>query len=52
MMIPPLVPAERQFNGPPLEPRSVTVVLGELIGAPKVISVVLFGQIRREAYTD
>jgi hypothetical protein len=51
-MIPPLVPAECQFNGPLFEPRSVTVVLDELIGAPKVISVVVFGQTRRNAYTD
>ena len=51
-MIPPLAPAERHFKGPPLDPRSVTVVLGELIGAPKVISVALVGQTRRDAYTD
>jgi len=48
-MIPPLAPAERQLNGPPLEPRSVTVVLDELTGAPNVISVVFFGQTRRDA---
>ncbi len=52
MMIPPLAPAERQVNGPPLEPRSVTVVLDELTGAPNVISVAVFGQTRRDAYTD
>jgi hypothetical protein len=51
-MIPPLALAERHFNGPPLEPRSVTVVLAELTGAPSVISVELLGQIRRDAYTD
>jgi hypothetical protein len=34
-MMPPLTRAERQVNGPPLEPRSVTVVLDELSGAPK-----------------
>ncbi len=52
MMMPPLVPAERQFNGLPLEPRSVIVVLDELTGAPKMISVVIFDQTRRHAYTD
>jgi hypothetical protein len=52
MIIPPLVPAERHVNGPTLEPRSVTVVLAEVTGAPNVISVVLLGQTRRDAYTD
>jgi hypothetical protein len=42
MMIPPCSLAERHFNGPTLEPRSVTVVLDELRGAPNVISVVPF----------
>jgi hypothetical protein len=51
MMIP-LVPAEYHFNGPPLEPRSVTVVLDELTGAPIVILVESLGQTRRDAYTD
>jgi hypothetical protein len=48
-MIPPLSPAERHFNGPSLEPRSVTVVLAEVTGAPNVISVVVFGHTRRDA---
>ncbi len=52
MIIPPLAPAERQDSGPVLEPRSVTVVLDELTGAPSVISVALLGQTRRDAYTD
>ncbi|CAF2869343.1 unnamed protein product [Rotaria sp. Silwood2] len=34
MIIPPLSLAERQFNGPTSEPRSVTCVLVELTGAP------------------
>ncbi len=51
-MMMPLAPAERHFNGPPLEARSVTVVLAELTGAPRVISVASFGQERRDAYTD
>ena len=49
MMIPPPVPPERQFNGPPLEPRRFTVVLAEVTGAPSVISVVPLGQLRRVA---
>ncbi len=49
MTIPPLAPAERQDNGPVLEPRSVTVVLDELTGAPSVISVALLGQTRSDA---
>ncbi len=52
MMIPPLSPAERHFNGPTLEPRSVTVVLAEVTGAPNATSVVPLGQSRRFAYTD
>jgi hypothetical protein len=51
-MIPPLAPAELHFNAPAFEPRSVTVVLCEVTGAPSVISVVFFGQTRRDAYTD
>ncbi len=49
MMIPPLAPPDCHFNAPTFEPRSVTVVLGEVTGAPSVISVVLFGQTRRDA---
>jgi hypothetical protein len=49
MMIPPLSPAERHFNGPSLKPRSVTVVLYAVTGAPNVISVVVFGRTRRDA---
>jgi hypothetical protein len=49
MIIPPLSPAERHFNGPSLEPRSVTVVLAEVTEALNVISVVLFGHTRRDA---
>ncbi len=52
MMIPPPAPAERHFNAPPLEPSRFTVVLDEVTGAPNVISVVLLGQTRRDAYTD
>ncbi len=52
MMIPPLSPAERHFNGPALEPRRFTVVLGELTVAPNVISVVVFGHTSKDAYTD
>ena len=48
----PLAPADCHFNGPALEPRSVTVVLAELTGAPNVISVESLGQTRRDAYTD
>ena len=52
MVIPPPVPPERQFSGPPLEPRRLTVVLDEVTGAPSVTSVVPLGQLRRVAYTD
>ncbi len=51
-MIPPLSPAECHFNGPAVEPRSVTVVLDELTVAPNVISVVVLGHTRSDAYTD
>jgi hypothetical protein len=47
----PLVPAERQVNGLPLESRSATLVLAELTGAPSVTSVESFGQTRRDPYT-
>lgn len=49
MIIPPPAPAERQFNGPLLQPSNDTVVLGEVIGAPRVISVLFLGQTRSEA---
>ncbi len=47
-MIPPVALAGCHLSGPTLEPRSVIIVLDELLGAPNVISVVLFGQSRRE----
>ena len=50
--IPPPAPPEVHFNGPSLEPRSVTVVLCEVTGAPRVTCVVPAGQTRRDAYTD
>jgi hypothetical protein len=49
MMIPPLAPAERQDNGPVFEPKSVTLIFEELIRAAYVISVIFFGQTRRDA---
>jgi hypothetical protein len=42
-------PAGRQLSGPTFEPRSVTIILDELTGAPSVISVVLPGQTRSDA---
>ncbi len=42
-------PVACQVSGPTLEPRSVTVVIDELIGAPSSIYVVLLGQSRRNA---
>ena len=49
IIIPLFSSAARQFKRPIFEPSSVTVVLGELIGAPSIISVVLLGQTRRHA---
>lgn len=49
IIIPPLAPAERQFNVERLQPRSVTVVLDDVTGAPRMISVVFLGQTRSEA---
>jgi hypothetical protein len=46
--IPPVSLAGRHLSGPTLEPRSVIIVSDELFGAPNVISVVVFGQLRRE----
>jgi hypothetical protein len=51
-MIPPPAPPDVQLSGPPLDPRSVTVVLAEVTGAPSVTCVVPTGQSRRVAYTD
>ena len=47
--IPPLAPPELHFNGPSLKPKSVTVVLCEVTGAPKTTSVALLGQTRSDA---
>jgi hypothetical protein len=48
-MIPPLAPPELHFNGPMLEPRSVTVVLADVTGAPRVILVAPLSQTRSDA---
>ena len=49
MMIPPPAPPEVHFSGPSLEPRSVTVVVWEVTGAPRVTCVVPADQVRRDA---
>ena len=48
IIIPPPAPAERQFNEERLQPSKDTAVVGEVIGAPRVISV-LFLDHRQEA---
>jgi hypothetical protein len=47
-MIPLVALTGCHLSGPTLEPRSVTVVLDELFGAPNVTSCFAFGQLSKE----